>query len=51
MAIAAWKSPTDFLLDTPGVELLRGRPSIGTGAGTAAIGLTPSPSPAAPDTK
>jgi len=28
VSLATWKAPTDFLLDTPGVELLRTTPEI-----------------------
>jgi len=49
VAIASWKSPTEFLLDTPGVELLRERPALGFGVPPAV--LAPSPSPSASETK
>jgi hypothetical protein len=54
VAIASWKSPTDFLLDTPGVELLRERPDFSAGRAPrleASPALAPSPSPAASETK
>jgi len=49
VAIASWKSPTEFLLDTPGVERLRERPALGFGVPPAV--LAPSPSPSASETK
>lgn len=30
--LSQWRSPTDFLLDTPGQELLTSIPNLGTGA-------------------
>jgi hypothetical protein len=34
-SLATWKPATDFLLDTPGRELLQGVPDIGDGPGVA----------------
>jgi len=43
-SITEWKAPTDFLLDTPGRELLRTVPKIGEWqVYTAMPGATPSP--------
>jgi hypothetical protein len=43
-SITEWKAPTDFLLETPGRELLRTVPEIGEWqAYTAMPGATPSP--------
>jgi hypothetical protein len=47
VAIASWKSPTEFLLDTPGIELLRERPALGVGVPSADLAGSPSPSPSA----
>jgi hypothetical protein len=43
-SITEWKAPTDFLLETPGSELLRTVPEIGAWqVYTAMPGATPSP--------
>jgi hypothetical protein len=43
-SITEWKAPTDFLLETPGSELLRTVPEIGEWqVYTALPGVTPSP--------
>jgi hypothetical protein len=43
-SITEWKAPTDFLLETPGRELLRTVPEIGEWqVYTALPGVTPSP--------
>jgi hypothetical protein len=41
--ILAWRSPTDFLLDTPGSELMRNSPEIGSSIDSV------SPKPTAPN--
>lgn len=40
VTLASWQSPTDFLLDTPGVELLRTTPDIRESTTSAASVLT-----------
>ena len=48
VSILEWRSPTDFLLDTPGRALLATVPTLGglSAPASGLLRLTPSPSPA-----
>ncbi len=50
LGTAAWRSPTDFLLITPGSQLLRSVPAVGLPDGWTPIGLR-GPVPASESTR